>query len=241
MIHIVCLKWGNKYSPEYVNKLYGMVKRNTTVPFVFHCMTEQSLGVAPEINVLPLPNMGLHGWWYKLYLFNNNFYGLSGEILFLDLDIVITGSLDEIVTYAPGRFCIASDGRPGAYNSSVMRFNIGSMDFVWNSFIFQQEKIVADFHGDQDWIQHQVLTADIYPFPLVVSYKFDCNARAKFGGGLLGKWLRTKGLFMPSGEAIYPKDARIILFHGKPDPEDVMHRPYDKYRRAPWIASYWKE
>jgi len=241
MLHIVCLKWGDKYSPAYVNKLYGMVKRNITVPFTFHCMTEQTSGVVPEINILPLPDMGLHGWWYKLYLFNNEFYGLSGELLFLDLDIVITGSLDEVVMHEPGRFCIASDGRPGKYNSSVMRFKIGSMSFIWDSFIYQQESIIRELHGDQDWIQRLILAAEVYPFPLVVSYKYDCNSHARFSGGVLGKWLRSQGLFKPSGEAAFPNNARIILFHGKPDPEDVADQSYDKYRCAPWIASYWKE
>ena len=29
MNHVVCVKWGNKYVPEYVNVLYNMVKRHT--------------------------------------------------------------------------------------------------------------------------------------------------------------------------------------------------------------------
>jgi hypothetical protein len=122
-----------------------------------------------------------------------------------------------------------------------MRFKIGSMSFIWDSFIYQQERIIGELHGDQDWIQRLILDAKVYPFPLVVSYKLDCNSHARFSGGVLGKWLRSKGLFRPCGEASYPKNARIILFHGKPDPEDVIDQSYDKYRCAPWIASYWKE
>jgi hypothetical protein len=30
---IVCVKWGTLYGPEYVNRLYAMVKRNITGPF----------------------------------------------------------------------------------------------------------------------------------------------------------------------------------------------------------------
>ena len=26
----VCMKWGTRYGPEWVNRLYGMVERNTT-------------------------------------------------------------------------------------------------------------------------------------------------------------------------------------------------------------------
>ena len=38
--YVVCLKWGNKYSAEYVNKLYSMVKRNLTIDYEFVCFTE---------------------------------------------------------------------------------------------------------------------------------------------------------------------------------------------------------
>jgi hypothetical protein len=241
MMHVVCLKWGNKYPPEYVNKLYGMVRRNLTLPFSFHCMTENPEGLNPDINVLSLPELGIHGWWYKLYLFKKDFYGLSGSMLFLDLDIVITGSLNDIVTYAPGRFCIAPDKIAGMYNSSVMYFEIGSMEYLWESFACQKEAVMARFHGDQEWIQHLFLTATIYPYPLVVSYKFDCDSRVRFTGGALGKWLRMHGLFLPRKHAMYPDGARIVQFHGKPDPEDVKHSSYKKYRHAPWISQHWAE
>ena len=28
---VICMKWGTKYGSEYVNRLYNMVKRHTTV------------------------------------------------------------------------------------------------------------------------------------------------------------------------------------------------------------------
>ena len=40
MNHIVCVKWGNKYISQYVNVLKSMITRHTTVPFQFHCFTE---------------------------------------------------------------------------------------------------------------------------------------------------------------------------------------------------------
>ncbi|HAU58261.1 MAG TPA: glycosyltransferase, partial [Comamonadaceae bacterium] len=26
--HVICMKWGTKYGPEYVNRLYAMVRRH---------------------------------------------------------------------------------------------------------------------------------------------------------------------------------------------------------------------
>ena len=56
MNHVVCVKWGNKYVPQYVNVLASMVKRHTTVPYQFHCITEDATGLDPTVNVVQLPN-----------------------------------------------------------------------------------------------------------------------------------------------------------------------------------------
>lgn len=240
MLHVVCLKWGTKYPADYVNRLYSMVSRQCHQPFQFHCMTENGQGIRSEVNTLPLTEMGLQGWWYKLALFKEDFYGLQGQVLFLDLDVVISGALDELIDYAPNRFCISPDEKEGDYNSSVMCFTLGSMAYVWESFWAQRDKITSMLHGDQDWVQRVVVDAIIYPKPLVLSFKYDCDSRAKFGGGALGKWLRRHGWFRPKKQAKLPENASVVLFHGKPDPEDVMHGSYDKYRYAPWVLEHWK-
>jgi hypothetical protein len=38
----ICINWGTKYGADYVNRLYGMVARNTTPPFTFTCFTDNS-------------------------------------------------------------------------------------------------------------------------------------------------------------------------------------------------------
>ena len=49
MNHVVCVKWGNKYVSQYANILYNMVKRHTTVPFEFHCITDNATGLDTNI------------------------------------------------------------------------------------------------------------------------------------------------------------------------------------------------
>ena len=41
-IHVVSVKWGDKYPSSYVNRLYGMVVRNLSLSHTFHCLTEES-------------------------------------------------------------------------------------------------------------------------------------------------------------------------------------------------------
>ena len=240
MLKVICLKWGDKYPADYVNRLFNMVKHNLSQPFEFYCMTEDDKGLNSEIGILPLPDLGLRGWWYKLYLFKSEFHKLEGRVLFLDLDVVITGSIESLVALAPiNQLSISQDNKAGFYNSSVMIYNIGQHAYIWDSFWAQKDYIIQYYHGDQDWIQQVCLTANIIPKPQVVSFKYDCDSRARFGGGALGKWIRKRGFLKPRKESKVPEGTVVVLFHGKPDPEDVMNDTYDKYRYSPWIKDYW--
>ena len=109
MNYVVCLKYGNKYSAEYVNKLYNSVKRNLTVPFEFVCYTEDKQGIDPAIRIEPIPLLaGVTGWWYKPMFFNPEL-GLNGTILFFDLDVVVFQNIDNLFTYELDKFCIIRD------------------------------------------------------------------------------------------------------------------------------------
>ena len=54
-VNIICMKWGNKYGPDYVNKLYNMVAKNLTQSFRFICFTENKTGIQGNIEIFPLP------------------------------------------------------------------------------------------------------------------------------------------------------------------------------------------
>ena len=127
--YVVCLKYGNKYSAEYVNKLYNMVKRNLTLDHEFVCFTEDATGIDPAIRIEPIPLIsGVTGWWYKPMFFNPRL-PLRGTLLFFDLDVVIFKNIDYLFTYKPGEFCIIRD-----FN----RFVIKNYD-KFNSSIFRLE------------------------------------------------------------------------------------------------------
>ena len=38
---ILCVKWGDKYSREYVEKLKQQCEDNCSVPFNFYCLTDK--------------------------------------------------------------------------------------------------------------------------------------------------------------------------------------------------------
>ena len=96
--NVICIKWGTKFGPQYVNRLYNMVERNLTIPHRFICFTDNAEGLVDGIEVRPLPFLNDEGLpekaWKKLGLFSNNLGDLEGEALFLDLDVVIRDNID---------------------------------------------------------------------------------------------------------------------------------------------------
>ena len=108
---LVCVKWGSAYGPEYVNRLYGMVSRHLTPPFRLVCLTDDRSGIRAEVECFDLPELGVPhpqrtvGKWRKQVLWGATVPGLTtGEpALFIDLDSVIVGALDDYFDIgAPG-------------------------------------------------------------------------------------------------------------------------------------------
>ena len=94
MNHVVCVKWGNKYPSQYANVLYNMVKRHTTVPFEFHCITDDPDRIRSTYKTIMFPTT--HGSRHGGAKFGccSPEMPLKGNILFFDLDVVIFNNID---------------------------------------------------------------------------------------------------------------------------------------------------
>ena len=69
MINIMCVKWGDKYSAEFVNKLFNMVEKNICgTPFTFYCYTDNGKDINPSVKISPMQT-DLTQYWPKLELF----------------------------------------------------------------------------------------------------------------------------------------------------------------------------
>lgn len=232
MNYVVCLKHGHKYSSDYVNNLYNMVKRNLTVPFEFVCFTENTTDLLPIIKTLPLPDIkDMTGWWYKPMFFNKDL-PLKGTILFMDLDVVVFENIDRLFTYKPEKFCIIRDFnrhvRPdwNKMNSSVFRIQTGQHSHVYDDFIYNPAQ-AKRLHGDQDWIflQTKDKEFEFWPDNWIRSYKWEMRGKPDmtFIGG--------KRNFKTIGEPVIQQDNCIAVFHGDPNPKEC---------RDPWVVDNWK-
>lgn len=233
MNYVLCLKHGNKYSADYVNKLYNMVQRNCSVPYEFFCLTDDSQGLTSGVNTIPLPE-NLSGWWCKPYMFSRNL-PIKGTILYMDLDIVIAGSIDKLFTYEPSRWCTIRDFtrtvRPDwkKYNSSVVRFKTGELHNVWEDFEKDRTNIQRRLHGDQDWLWEatQKNKAALYPDNWILSWKWEIRKSKEFApGGLRGnRKLKTIENVTPNSECC------VCVFHGDPNPHNC---------EDPWVIDNWR-
>lgn len=239
MVNVICMKWGRKYGPAYVNILRRMVARSLSRPHRFVCFTEQTDGLDPEVEVLPLPDCRVPARpeieaWRKISLFTPQL-GLSGPTLFLDLDVVITGSLDPFFEYEPGRFCIIHnwthpDRRVG--NSSVFRFEAGAYPAVFEDYNRDPDKIAAENRNEQIYVTARIDAQDgavWWPETWCRSFKKHCL---------------PKGVLKLLVPARIPPDARIIVFHGDPNPPEAasrwVYKGHHFMRPARWIAAYWR-
>ena len=218
---IVCLKHGTKYGVEYVNRLYSMCKRNSNVPFNFACITENTKGMSPEIVHIPLPSYNLSGWWFKPWVLSKEL-PLDGNILFLDLDLVIIKNIDNLWIHEPEKFCIIRDFNRyliptwPRFNSSAFRFQSKKYSYVWDNLVNNLDQI-KKFHGDQDWLYEQIKKDySFWPDQWIKSYKWEIRNRSELIKDEHGR--RFKTIADPKIE----RETSILVFHGEPNPHQVQ-------------------
>lgn len=199
-----------------------MVKRHCSVPFKFACITENPTGLNRDITIVNLPMLGnTRGWWFKPYIFSKQF-PLIGNILFLDLDLVIVNSIDKFWEYEPGKniilenFKLPKQPESGDFNSSIIRFTSQSLPHIWNGFVADSKNIKEKYHGDQDWIFASANSHFItWPKEWAKSYKWEI--RSKDDLEVFNNRLRFRSVATPE----VPADTSILVFHGDPKPHDV--------------------
>ena len=245
--HILCMKWGTKYGPEYVNRLYGMVRRHLGGDFNFVCLTDDANGIRPEVKCLPIPPLNLQlkpgqrdGAWKKLTTFEADLHGLRGTALFLDLDVVIVGSLDDFFTQ-PGEFLIIKDyprfwrnnAKRIVGNSSVYRFELGAHPDVLEYFRKHSQEMRAKYRNEQEYLSHFLNKQgklSYWPAAWCPSFKYAC----------IPTWPTNYWT-----EPVPPKDARIVIFHGECNPPDALagrrNKRFRHIQPAKWVAKEWEQ
>jgi hypothetical protein len=213
VLDVLCvLKSGGDYDADWVRKLQDSVKRNLNVRHRFRCLSD----VEVPCERIPLKH-NWPGWWSKIELFRPDV--VEGPTIYFDLDVVITGSLDEM-SCIPCDFAMLRNfwTEDDMVNSSVMWFSGDNVPTgIYSKFAKQADAYITHYNrhadgayvGDQafvwDTLAHNVDYVNSY-FDGIYSYKLHCKS----------------GL---------PKNTSIACFHGHPRPSEVKHD---------WVENHWR-
>lgn len=243
--NIICTKWGTKFGAEDVNRLYRMVCRQLDgtpgTDWRFVCFTDDASGFDPGIEHFPLPPVPVVGdrldrGWKKLGVLASSLGDLQGTALYLDLDVVIVDRLEPFFELS-GRFYVIKDYKPVRYrhgftgNTSVFRFEVGEHAALLDEVERLGERVFRDFRNEQEVLSHYMHALGelrYWPKAWCPSYKHGCVH------------LMPLGLFKSPR---IPRGARVLVFHGRPKPEEAVHggvghKWYRYIRPAPWLAEH---
>ena len=238
--NVICMKWGTKFSPEYVNLLAAMVRKNLTIPHRFVCFTENAEGLDSRIEVRPLPEMNLDArlperGWRKLTVFQERLDDLVGQALFIDLDVLIWDNLDCFFEL-DGAFRIIQDWNlPGKNigNSSIFRFEIGKYPDILEYFLEHGDQVRKEVRNEQAYLSremHRKGLLQYWPEGWCISFRKSCMRPFP-----LGYFLDTK---------LPPTGTKAVIFHGNPNPDVAIqgwHSPdfFKAVRPVKWIEETW--
>lgn len=204
--------WGNRYGPEYVQRLQAGVRKHLTGEYRFAVFTPDER----DKLFTKIP-----GCLARLRMFEPEWQKDNGisegdRLVSLDLDLIVTGELDPLFE-RPEPFLIlqgANAANPCPYNGSVMMLRAGAHPEVWTEFslaAITKLQFYA-FPDDQGWLAHKIP-----------------NAAGWKAGSESGIYAFQKPGW-PKGDAL-PKDARIVAFPGKRDPM--------QFRHLDWVKTHW--
>lgn len=221
------LRSGGDFDASWVHALKAGVEEHLSIPHRFVCLTDMAIwGVeavpindweaeASEYGVdgSALP-CNWPGWWAKMNLFwhaPDGDMGFDDLVLYLDLDTLPVGPLDDFASYS-GEFAMINDFYRGrrAAQSGVMLFRPGTVTKqIWEQWIADPEGHMKRFRGDGEWLDRHTSPdrlQDLYPGQIV-----SLKAHAKAG---------------------IPENARLVCGHGRPRFTDP---------KAGWAHALWSE
>ena len=224
-IDCACVIHGDAYEWQYVDRLYHMLNRHLTRPIRMHVFTEESRPVPAPYIKHSLIDWKIGGpkqsWWYKVQLFNSE--NFQGNLLYLDLDVVITKNIDWVWQLKTRHFWAVKDfkylWRPTAQeiNSSIMWWNTTQYDWVWKNFLeLDLKQTMNRFAGDQDYLNSVIsqLHRRFFNTDYIKSWRWQC-----LDGGYD---FRRRIWATPNSGTQLTDSTSVLIFHGRPKPHEII-------------------
>lgn len=225
-LDIITWLWGKKYTAHDVTRLQFQVRRNLRVDHTFHLFSDRVVaGVPPTIRQHLISDLDLcdRHCFCRLRMFDPEWQkenGFTGHIVSLDLDVVITGTLDSLFKEGQPDFMMlkgVNSVNPNPFNGSIMMLKAGTHANIWSEFSLENAAKIKfhEFPDDQGWIWHMAPDAEGWK------------------GGTRGVYAFQKPGWpgYPTNTMELPSDAKIVVFTGKRKPVN--------YTGLSWVNRHW--
>jgi len=212
-------------------------------------MTEFADGIEDGVEIRPLPDfkepppeyLKHCSAWRKIALFDEQVCDLKGKILFFDLDVVVIDNIDCFFDFSDKLGIQENWSQRNRLigQSSVFCFEIGKYTQLLEKYRQQQDEVLKNNRTEQLYITRELGEGnfDFFPDGWCKSFKFHCMP-----GGVLNSFMQPTKI---------PKDAKVIVFHGNPNPHEaiagVWGTPVPWYKRfyktvkpTAWLAEHWR-
>lgn len=254
MVTVVCARWLDAFPSSYIRILRNAVQDQLGRRHRFICVTDNPNAIDDDIETALLPDTGIPlkhqrtGGWPKLGIFAAGVLPDDAPALYLDLDVVIRGSLDCFFSQIENRggFHSIREWNPTLWNLLPARLRPdrgvqGSMlgfiprEHYWVHEFFRrnQERILSSYYNEQQFLGSAIVDRHYWPLPWTASFKRHCT-----------HYYPINLLLSKNKE---PRRAKVVIFHGTPRPIDLV--PLGNYRwggrrrfgygPVPWVRGYW--
>jgi hypothetical protein len=210
------LKHGNKYSAEYVNTLAHRLRMTTPDIDSIVCYTDNADGIEDhlgiDVRMLPPLKEPLWGWWWKPWIVAHH---ETGDNIFIDLDMLITGDMAVFVPYKNADITLLSN-RGVKINSSIISWH-EPVHAPWIELMARR-----DFHVNRPapWGDQEVFEICQNRGEITWAYH-----SAEWVG-----WLNKKQDARPVSRL--GLDHRVIVCKGPRNPHENRDNPY--------VKEYWR-
>lgn len=256
LITVVLWWWGDRYSVDHLYKMRSMLSRHLSVPHTITVISDRPMGIPSGMTFFNISETLLErkkklhnnkrlltkNCMRRMWLYSQEADRLGERLLQLDIDMVLTDSIDPLVN-RPEPFVIWKGDstkqvtnkvyRPHgwAYNATIMLLNPGSRRDVWDRWfddpigIYKESR---DAGWDPDTNSDQAIATYLLHEREPVAHWTSADGIHAYRG-FAGKYgEKDKGL---------PAGARVVSFHGMSGAR-TPEKP-ELQERSPWIRQHW--
>jgi hypothetical protein len=171
MLKICTVYFEGFYTPDYVSKLYRALKKNSTIPFEFICISDNK-NIEADV-ILPYnhhSNIKKH--WHKLKFFSPQYGNQKpgDDIIIMDIDQIIVNNVDELLGWPVSENELLSYGTIWKgllkMNGGFYKFKSGSLKCIWDDFAknvefwqlnyYRKGVVHSKYYGEQNYVNWKI-------------------------------------------------------------------------------------